>query len=132
MERQLLQAEWGHFNGVLTNAVLAEKNKTAAFDTTTGLVTKAAAGSATLIGIGTFTETKTGDGVATVSVRLFTPVSVTFFENDSGTPVVAADVGGSAYWFDDETVTGASAGNSVAGMVMGITSDGVAIRAEKF
>ncbi len=116
---------WGWFEHPLTTAQTAEKGEIACLDTATGLLAVGAAGVATLRPIGYFdVETlTTGDGTTKVRVRLFDEIRVHWFANDSGgTPVVAADVGSLCYIFDKVTVTGASAGNSVAGRVWAVNA----------
>lgn len=111
----------------LTNAVVAEKGKLAAIDTGTGLLTKGGV-STTLVPIGYFDESATGDGAALVAVRLFQGVWVHWFDNDSGVPVVAADLLSDVFILDDTTVSGLGTGRSVAGRVWALnTVDGVAV-----
>ena len=121
-----------HVEYVLTNVVLAEKGKIAVVDTATGLVTKGAV-SATLVPIGYFDETKTGDGTLSVRIALFQGVWVHWFANDTGTAVVAADLLGPCYIFDDETVTGDATGATVAGRVWALsTANGVGVEMDGF
>ena len=125
---------WGWFEHPLTAAETGDKGELVCLDTSTGLLAMGAAGSATLVPIGTLDNGEgetTGDGVTNVRVKLFTEKRLWWFDNDTGgTPVVAADIGSDCYVFDKSTVTGASAGNSVAGKVWAInTLYGVLIEA---
>ena len=119
---------WKYFEHPLTNAVAVERGEMAVIDTATGLLTKGST-STTQRPIGYFEADTTGDGVTNVRVRLFDEIRIHYWDNDTGgTPVVAAGIGGVCYILDDRTVTGASAGASVAGRVWGIsTLNGVAV-----
>lgn len=126
-DRMTRKEVWAYFEHALTAAVVAEKGKIAAIDTATGLLTKGAT-SATLRPIGYFDQDATGDGTTKVRVRLFADVTLHWFSNDVGTPVVAADLGKVCYILNDTTVTGASAGASVAGRVWAVNASlGVAV-----
>jgi hypothetical protein len=121
---------WGWFEGILTNAIAVEKGELACIDTATGLLTIGAT-SLTLRPIGTFEVdgVVTGDGSATVRVKLFDEIRVHYFDNDTGgTPVVATDLGNLCYVLDGRTVTGDATGASAAGRVWGVnTRYGVAV-----
>jgi hypothetical protein len=126
-ERMTKETDAGYVSLVLTTAILAEKGKMACLDTTTGKVTKGAA-SATLIPVGYFNETMTGDGTAQVIVRLFREVKLHWWTNDGVAPVVSADIGSDCYIKDDTTVSSDGTGRSVAGKVWALsTTDGVLV-----
>lgn len=55
-------------------------------------------------------------------VNLDREVVARWYDNDTGTAVVAANVGSDCYILDDHTVTGSSTGNSVAGRVWQVDS----------
>lgn len=111
----------------LTNAVQVYKGEMAAIDTATGLVTIGAT-SATLVPIGYFARDLLGDGVTEVVVELFREVILHWFDNDAGTPVVAADLLSDCYVLTGSAVTGNAAGASVAGRVWSLkTIDGVGV-----
>jgi hypothetical protein len=94
----------------------------AAFDLGGGEVVPMA-GETGLLGIGFFAETKDASAAAkTVSVCLDREVEAEWFANDTGTAVVAADVGGLCWFLDDATVTGAPAAASDAGRVWAVDS----------
>jgi hypothetical protein len=97
----------------------------ACLDTSTGDVTKGAA-STTLKKIGEFDETVDNSsgsaGALYAMVNLDREVVARWYDNDTGTAVVAANVGSDCYILDDHTVTGASSGNSVAGRVWAVDS----------
>lgn len=127
-ERARRKATWGSFTHTLTNAVQAEKGKIACLDTSTGLLTKAGT-STTLKPIGYFKTSVLGDGTLTVEVDLFDEIEIHFFANDTGTAVVAADIGSPCYLKDDVTVSGDNTGRSTAGQVWGVsTLNGVAVQ----
>lgn len=101
----------------------------ACLDTSDGMV-KPAAAATTLIPIGVFAEdvdnSAGSDGDKTVNVEFFVPVRGTWWNNDTGTAVVATDLGKDCYLLDDQTVTGDSTGHSKAGRVWGVAvKDGV-------
>lgn len=118
---------WAYFEHALTNLESVEKGEMACLDTATGLLVKGAT-SLTLRPIGYFTDTVIGDGTTNVRVRLFDELRLHWWENDTGTPVVAADIGSLAFVLDDRTVTGDSTGASIAGRVWAVdTTNGVLI-----
>ncbi len=126
-ERMTRNEVWGWFEHPLTNTEVVEKGEMACFDTATGLLTRGAV-SLTLRPIGYFEDNVTGDGTTNVRIRLFDDVRLHWWANDTGTPVVAADIGSLAYIFDDRTVTGDSTGASVAGRVFAVnTVNGVMV-----
>ena len=93
----------------------------ACYDTAAlGSVKKAAAGSATLVAIGTFEQDMDNSagaaGALSVLVRLQSEVQATWFEN-AGNITIAANLFGTAYWSDDHTVTATSTSNSASGRI---------------
>lgn len=106
----------------LTNAAAAVKGETACIDTATGKFAVGAV-STTLIPVGTFTETVTGDGTTTTLVQLFEEVRVQEWINDTVAPVTAALLGQAVYIKDGRTVTATSAAHSKAGIMLGIDSN---------
>jgi hypothetical protein len=110
---------WAYFEHPLTNAQAVEKGELACIDTATGLLAVGAT-SLTLRPIGTFEDAVTGDAVTDVRVKLFDEIRIHWFDNDSGTPVVAADVGSLCYLLDARTVTGDATGASAAGRVWAV------------
>ena len=110
---------------VLKNAAVAQEGGLACIDTSDGSLVAAIAGT-TLVPIGIFIDVGetgvTGDGTKTVKVRLFKEVICWWFNNDTGTAVTDAKFAGTVYLLDDQTVTGASAGKSIAGRCWGVDS----------
>jgi hypothetical protein len=102
----------------------------ACFDTSTGLVAKAAP-STTMIPIGVFTEDKLVTGNAAQVIELFRELEAAWFPNaTAGDAVVAATIGSLCYLLDDQTVAQNDATNtrSVAGRVWKIdTTKGVLV-----
>jgi hypothetical protein len=94
-------------------------------DTATGLVTKAQAATG-LLKIGEFAESVDNSsgaaGALSVLVSLDREVIARWYDNDTGTPVAAANVFSDCYLLDDHTVTATSAGHSVAGRVWAVDS----------
>ena len=120
------------FQFVLKNAEVAFKGNMACIDTSIGEVVPGAT-STTLVPIGVFTENLTGDGTALVNVSLFNNLWAYWFTNDTGTPVVAGDIGSSCYIKDATTVTGDNTGTSVAGLVVRLdTLKGVLVSSTRF
>lgn len=121
-ERMVIEANWGYIPLVLKSGEVAEKGHLACLDTTqSGKVVKGAT-SATLIPIGIFQESFTGDGGKKISIKLFQEIKAFWWDNDSGTAVVAADIGTWAYIKDSHTVSGDDTGRSVAGLVLALDS----------
>ncbi len=121
-ERMTNNEAWSYNGFVMTDTITFEKGEMACLDTATGLLTKGAV-SLTLIPVGYFDESGTGDGVAEVRVRLFKELRLHWWDNDSGgTPVVATDIGTLCFILDDRTVSADSTGRSVAGRVFGVNS----------
>lgn len=118
-ERMVIEANWGYQDFVLTTGVLAERGKLACIDKATGLITKGAA-TGTLIPIGVFMTTLTGDGVKAISVQLFYPIAARWWDNDTAGAFAAADVGDLAYVKDDQTV--AKSGAVSLGLVLAVDS----------
>ncbi len=119
--RMTRREAWAYFEGPLTNAIAVERGEMACIDSSTGLLDKGKV-STTLIPIGYFEEDGTGDGTTNFRVRLFKELSLHWWDNDSGTPVVAADLGSLCYILDDRTVSGDSTARSVAGRVWAINA----------
>jgi hypothetical protein len=82
--------------------------------------------SATLIPIGFFCESLTGDGTTKVTVQLLEVYNLYRFKN-SGTSAVDT-VGSVCFMEDVQTVRKSSTGASMAGLVFEIASDGIWVR----
>jgi hypothetical protein len=127
-ERQKIEAHWGYKPFVLKSGVVAEKGKMACLDTTESGKVVAGKPSTTLIPIGWFQETMTGDGVKTISVMLFDEVRLGWWDNDTGAPLAAADILHPCFILDDHTMTATATGHSQGGIVMAIdASKGVLV-----
>lgn len=125
------EEHWAYIELPFTDTDVCEKGELACVDTTSGLITVGSPTS-TDIPIGYFEESKTGNGVDSVRVRLFDTIVIHWFDNDtSGTAVVAADVGTDCHILNKTTVTGSGSG-PVAGTVFGVSSRGVAVRMKGF
>jgi hypothetical protein len=101
----------------------------ACFDTSTGLVAKAAA-STTMIPIGVFTEDKLVTGNAEVVIELFRELEAAWFTNSAAAACVTANIGSLVYLEDDQTIrnTDNANANSVAGRLWKIdTTKGVLV-----
>lgn len=93
----------------------------ACWDTSTGLVAKAAV-STTMIPIGTFVDSKTVASGGTVVIQLFKELNAIWLVNLAAAPVLAASLGGLCYLADDQSVRTDDVTNtaSVAGRVWAI------------
>lgn len=126
---------WKHRSFTLTAAKKAYKGANCVLDTATGKVKPGAAGTG-LVLIGVFDETvdatsagPLGAVAQPVSVDLLREVNLEWFANDTGT-AVSGTTGllQACYVLDDQTVSGASSGNSIAGLVWAVDSvKGVAV-----
>lgn len=123
---------WGYADLVLANGEVAIKGELACLDTSTGTV-KVGQTSTTLLPIGKFTQNKTGNGSATVNIKLHREVELQWWDNDSEPNAVAADdIGNEVYIKDGRTVSTSSATStrSKAGRVWAVSSTrGVLIEA---
>ena len=121
MERMQKEAFWGYIPLVLKNGVLGEKGKLACLDTAAnGQIDKGKTGEG-LIALGVFAETRTGDGVKTISIKLFQPIHPWWWNNDAGGgAITAADIGTVAYIKDDQTVTAEATGRSSLGLILAV------------
>jgi len=118
---------WAYFEHALTNAIAVERGEMAVLDTSTGLLTKGAV-SVTLRPIGYFEADGTGDGTTEFRVRLFDDIRIHWWENDAGTPIVAADIGTVCHILDERTVSGDPTARSAAGRVWAVdATKGVAV-----
>lgn len=70
-------------------------------------------------------NTAGANGDLSVEIDFITDRWIQLFDNDTGTAVVVGDRESPCYFLDDHTVTGAFAGNGVAGLVYDVTSEGV-------
>lgn len=123
-ERSQTSENWGYAAFVLTSAAAAVKGEVACIDTSTGKVTVGGT-STTLMPVGWFNESKTGDGSATVQVRLFREIVGAWWTNDSDPNAVdSGDIGSTCYVKDGSTVSASSASStrSIAGRVWAISA----------
>lgn len=100
----------------------AWKNGTACGDSNTHTLKKGAAGNANLIVLGVFNETIDNTaGAATVpcEVNFVREVKAIWRQND-GTITKGANLFGTAYVLDDQTVTANAAGNSTFGTILDV------------
>lgn len=112
------------YSWTLTNGAAAVKGQKAVIDTATGLLTVVSA-LTTLLPVGRFAETLTGDG--TKKCRVTLPMGVTCeIWNDDTNPndVGASNIGSTCYMKDGTTVSTSSAGRSAAGIVVDFLPEG--------
>jgi hypothetical protein len=95
--------------------------------TSSGYYEQGQAGSVTAVGRFTQDVDNTGgaDGALSAEIEFFTDRWIFLLKNDTVSAVVVADRESACFVLDDQTVTHASAGNGVAGVVYDVTSDGV-------
>lgn len=130
--RKLRPVSLKQIKRILQNGEVAHEGGLACIDTANGDLVSGQVATG-LVPIGLFIDIPeagvTGAGGTTeVRVRLFKEVLAWWFVNDTGTAVTNANFGEVCYVLDDQTVTGASAGASVAGRVWGVdTTKGVLV-----
>lgn len=117
-DRMTRKEVWGYFERPLKNAVAAVNGEIACIDTADGALVPVSTAT-TLVPIGYFCESFTGDGTRVMRVRLFRDVELHRFDNDAtGTDGVEdADLMKVCYLKDGRTVTEVATGRSVAGRV---------------
>lgn len=114
-ERTIREAHWGYYSFVVKSGEVCEKGNMAAFDGS-GAVVNAAPG---LVPIGIWHETKNADGVIKVQVKLWREIQLTWWDNDTGTPVAITDRGKLCSILDNHTVSMVALGVG-AGMVFDV------------
>ena len=127
MKRMKHRQAWSYYEGVLANAEVAEQGHVACIDTASGEIVVSQE-AATLLPIGYFDQSLTGNGTAKVRVQLFNEIWVDRLANDTVAAVAAADVGSVCYLLDSQTVTSDATGNSVAGRVWDVRPEGVFVQ----
>lgn len=121
-ERKKRTARWSRLKRILKTAIVAEKGQLACFDTADGALV-AAIQLATVVPIGYFEESFTGNGTLVASVTLFSEIDVQYLPLSATTPPTDADVGKVVYLrADGVTTTATTAG--VVGRVWGADSGG--------
>jgi hypothetical protein len=124
MAARVIQTQvWTRLERVLKNAAVAEKGQVACIDTSDGSLVPASV-SLTLLPIGVFESSATGDGVATIFVRLFAPVEVVPMVSSATGPVADDDVGSLTFLHSATDVSMTGTGKSVAGRVWGLVGSG--------
>jgi hypothetical protein len=111
----------------LTNALTAYKGGLACGNTANGQVRPGGAAT-TLVPIGSFGETLTGDGTKKVRVDFNNPIFIEYFKSGTaGDAITAANMFAIVFIIDDETVglTNGSSTRSAAGRVLDIDADGL-------
>lgn len=112
---------WGFYELALKNAAVAVEGEIACIDTADGALVPVSTAT-TLVPIGYFLSSATGDGSTIMRVQLFKDVLLQRFDNDTGTAVTAAQRQQLCYLKDGRTVSGDSTGRSVAGKVWYVSS----------
>lgn len=129
MERTTRVEVWRFVEHVLADGEKAEKGHMACVDLTSGELVVGQDASTSLVPIGTFARSLTGDGVAKARVRLFKDVELHRFDND-GSPNALDPVDdflSPCYIKDSKTVSALGTDRSVAGRVWAVTTAGVLI-----
>jgi hypothetical protein len=119
----------GRFKSRAFPLAIGEKafiNCRATGDKTTGTLKQPAVGNANLVSIGDFAETVDNSaGAATVQVlvELDHEIFTRYYDSVTGAgAVTAANLFSDVYWFDNNSVTTSSSGNSLAGRVWGVST----------
>lgn len=120
-ERTVKQQTWSYFERALKSAAVAVKGEIACIDTADGALVPVST-AATLVPIGYFLDSFTGDGTVKARVQLFREVLLDRFSNDTGTAVTAAQCQQLCYLKDGKTVSGDSTSRSVAGKVWHVST----------
>jgi len=123
-ERKVTSGRWSRIQRILKNAVVAEKGQIACIDTADGSLTVAAV-STTLIPIGWFEQSFTGDGVKVMSVKLFAEIEVQCMVASATGAPVDADVGKICYLRATPEVSTTATSSSVAGRIWKVDTQGV-------
>jgi hypothetical protein len=108
---------------VLKSAAVAEKGNVACIDLDDGALV-AGAVDLNYLPIGWFEESLTGDGTATIGVKLFNEVECAVMINSSTGPVDDGDVGALCYLHSAFEVSMTGTNKSIAGRVWGISGTG--------
>lgn len=107
----------------LANGEVAEKGAVACIDLTDGTLV-AGAVSETLLAIGWFETSLTGDGTTVIGVKLFSEIPCAVLINSGTGPVADDDVGNLCYLHSAFEVSMTASGKSYAGRVWGIKGSG--------
>lgn len=108
---------------VLKNGAVAEKGNVACIDLDDGALV-AGAVDTNYLPIGWFEESLTGNGTATIGVKLFNEIECAVLINSSTGPVDDGDVGALCYLHSAFEVSMTGTGKSIAGRVWGIAGTG--------
>lgn len=122
-ERLIRTQTWSRLERVLKNGAVAEAGNVACLDLTDGALV-AGAVSLTLLPIGYFETSLTGDGTKTVFVQLFKEINIVPMVNSSTGPVDDGDVGNLTYLHSSFEVSMTGTGKSIAGRVWGVKGSG--------
>lgn len=127
-ERMSSREAWDYHLFTLTSGTKAYKNAVAAIDLGSGKVVPGATRTDLFV-IGKFAETVDATlADKPVNVNLCRELWVEWLTNDTGSPVLATDLGALCYVKDDQTVTQSPTGASIAGRVWAVDSTkGVAV-----
>lgn len=127
--RMVRKAVWGRGEFALATSEVAEKGKIACIDTSTGTL-KVAQTSTTLIPIGYFDKSMTGDGSTLCPVELFSDMRLHWFDNDSAPNAVDGTmIMTECYLKDGATVSALSTSRSKAGRVLAVSAtEGVLVQ----
>lgn len=128
-EKMSFSERWNYKQFTLASGNKAWKHGIACLDVSTGKVEPGHAESDLLV-IGKFAETVDATSAdKLVNIKFPMEIDVEWWSNDTGTPVVATDLGKVCYVLDDQTVTMNPVGAPAAGRVWGVSSTkGVAVQ----
>lgn len=106
---------------LLAAGAVAQQGEACCIDTAVNFVKPPAGGVNTLVSIGEFLESvdnSAGTGAVLVNVSLDMEIWVRWYDNATGGGAIAEPaLGKTAYWLDNNTLTGTAGGNSKAGRV---------------
>lgn len=115
----------------LKSGATAEKGNVACIDLSDGSLVPGAA-LTTLLPIGWFESSLTGDGTTTIGVKLFSEITCAVLSNAGTGPVADDDVGALCYLHSAFEVSMTSTGKSYAGRVWGMLGTKVLVQMAPF
>src|SRR3954464_13646691 len=111
-ERTIREAHWGYYSFIVKSGQVCEKGNVAAFNATGEVINAPGA-----MQIGICHESKVADGIIKVQVKLWREIQLTWWANDTGTPVAITDRGKVCGMKDNHTVSMDAAVLTKAGVV---------------
>ena len=122
---------WTYHLFPLKNGTKAWRGGAACIDLTTGKVVPAT-GTTNLLHIGRFErDADASGGEVFVNVNLGMEIEVMWWANDTVAPATAADIGKTAYFIDDQTVSIDGTGRSICGRIWAVNTAAKLVAVQK-